>query len=306
MKRRIALLAACGFAGLALLGLLLRSEIKTTSAPRLAPVVGVTPLSSQVGIPAEGKASPARVSAPTNTLFRTASYYWQQPIAEEPFAIFHDWTERYLAASASDQAGMVAGGVAFAQARRVALKSLIQTDPERALELAVPQAVRRALPTEVVAALEESVASRGRLAVLAALAEPGKEGEVVPTFRKAEIAGREFDAFVYGRRLGEPTRTGIPLNGIAVDNVFAASENPLRILEPEEAAAVLAKNTEALCSISSQAATVNQQPVVADAGGQTIFFCRPEHAIEGGIWDSGSFVVVPAPGENANHAGASM
>ncbi len=271
---------ACGFAGLALLGFLLRSEIKTTSTPRLAPVVGVTPSFSQADIPAEAGTPSALVSAPTNALFRTASYNWQQPIAEETFAVFHDWTGRYLAASASEQAGMIAEGVALAQARRGALKSLIQTDPERALELAVPQAVRRALPSEVVALLEEPVTGRGRLAVLGALAEPGKEGEVVATFRKAEIAGREFDAYVYGRRLGEPTRANIPLNGIAVDNVFVASENPLRILEPEEAAAVLAKNTEALCSISSQAATVNQQPVVADTGGQTIFFCRPEHAIE--------------------------
>jgi len=280
MKRRIAFLATCGFAGLAVLLLHLRSDIKSANSPAPAPAVEASSPTSAAGMTPEEKVTPVSASAPTNSLFQTASLRWQQPIAEEPFAAFHDWAERYLSASASERAGMLAEGVTLAQARRAALKSLIQTDPERALELIVPQSVRQALPPEVVALLEERVTGKGRLAVLAALAEPGKEVDVVPTFRKAELGGREFDAFVYGRRLGEPTRAGIPLNGIAVDNVFAASENPLRILEPEEAAVVLANNTEALCSISSQPATVNQQPVVADVGGQTIFFCQPQHAIE--------------------------
>lgn len=280
MKRRIALLATCGFAGLALIGFLLHSEIKTVSSPGTAPAVTATPSTFRAGVAPE-KIPPLASAIPTtNSLFLTASQHWQHPIAEEPFAVFHDWTERYLAAATSEQAGMIAEGVTLAQVRRAALKSLIQADPERALELTVPQAVRWALPTEVLAVLEERVSGRGRLAVLAALAEPGKEGDVVPTFRKAEFADREFEAFVYGQRLGEPTRAGIPLNGIAVDNFFAANENPVRVLEPEEAAGALAQNEEARCSVSSLPATVNQQPVVADVAGQTLFFCQPQHAVE--------------------------
>jgi len=280
MKRRIILLAACGLAGLAFLGFLLRSEIKTVSSPGTAPAVTATPSTPRAGIALEKVPPLASAILTTNSLFLTASHHWQQPIAEEPFAVFHDWAERYLAAATFEQAGMIAEGVTLAQARRAALKALIQADPERALELTVPQAVRRALPSEVVAVLEERVSGRGRLAVLAALAEPGKEGEVVPTFRRAEFPDREFDAFVYGRRLGEPTRAGIPLNGIAVDNFFAANENPVRLLEPEEAEGALAQNEEALCSVSSLPATVNQQPVVADVAGQTLFFCQPQHAVE--------------------------
>ncbi|MBP9902790.1 MAG: immunoglobulin domain-containing protein [Verrucomicrobia bacterium] len=280
MKRRIALLATCGLAGLAVLGLILRSDLRTESASVTAPAVTAIPPPSQPSFAVERRAASAPVSAPTNALFRTASQHWRQPIAEEAFAVFHDWTERYRVASAVERAGMVTEGVALAGARRVALKALIQTNPERALELTVPQAVRRALPAEVAALLEERMSGQGRLAVLGALAEPGREGDVVPTFRKAELAGREFDAFVYGRRLGEPTRAGIPLNGIAVDNFFAVNENPLRILEPEEADGVRANSGEALCSVSSRPAAVNQQPVVADVGGQTLFFCQPQHAIE--------------------------
>lgn len=171
-------------------------------------------------------------------------------------------------------------GVALAKVRREALASLIKSDPERALELTVPVGVRRALPASVADLLEERISSRGRLAVLCALAEPGKENEVVPTWRTATISGRKLDAFAYGWRLGEPTRDNVPLNGIAVDNLFAVNENPVRILEPEEAAEALAATTDPICSITGQSASVNNQEIAADLGGQPIFFCRPEHAEE--------------------------
>ena len=61
---------------------------------------------------------------------------------------------------------------------------------------------------------------------------------------------------VYGRRLGEPTRNDIPLNGIAVDHLFAVNENAVRVLEFEEATGLQAKAAEASARISSQPATV--------------------------------------------------
>jgi hypothetical protein len=46
----------------------------------------------------------------TNPLFETGDVRWRQPIFEEPFAKFHDWAERYVAASASEKVAAEAEG----------------------------------------------------------------------------------------------------------------------------------------------------------------------------------------------------
>src|SRR5437899_9827555 len=204
----------------------------TVPAPAMS---GFAPSQPAVTPTLAASTSPAP-TPPTNRLFLTADRRWQQPLAEEAFARFHDWAERYIAADASAKVALEAEGIALAETRREALASLIKTNPERALELAAPLSVRRALPLTVQRLLEERVSGRGTLAVLGVLAEPGQENQLAPTIRTAQFGTRELNAFVSGRRLGEPTRANIPLNGIAVDNSFAVNENPVRVLEPVEAA----------------------------------------------------------------------
>src|SRR5204863_9878699 len=80
--------------------------------------------------------------------------------------------------------------------------------------------------------------------------------------------------------LGQPTRENIPLNGIALDNLLAVNENPLRILSRAEAASAKEKLSEPICSISGLPSTVNGQEVAADVGGQPVFFCGRIHALQ--------------------------
>jgi len=75
--------------------------------------------------------NPAVAAAPSanivvsNTLFRTANTWWQQPIAEEAFARFHDWAERYAGAPPSDKATLESEGISLSKERRLALAALI-------------------------------------------------------------------------------------------------------------------------------------------------------------------------------------
>ena len=101
-----------------------------------------------------------------------ADVRWQGPIAEGDFSRFRDWTRSYLAADSSAKGSLAADGIALAKARRDDMTGLIKSDPRRALELAVPAGVRRDLPAEVAAQLEERVDGRGELAVFGALSAP--------------------------------------------------------------------------------------------------------------------------------------
>lgn len=204
---------------------------------------------------------------------------WQQTASEPEFAQFQEWVARYQRADSTEKAALEEEGVQLATVRREALREMIADDPERALALAVPVGVERAMPAAVQSLLEKRVSGKGSLDVFGALPEAGREHEVTPTFRKATVAGRTFDAFVYGRRLGEPTRQSVALNGVSIDSRFAVNENPVRLLEPEEAASRLPSASDEVCSVSGNPATVNETPVAADAGGETFVLCGPSHVL---------------------------
>ena len=99
---------------------------------------------------------------------------------------FRWWAESFVEAAPAERAAMTAEGVALAEARRPVLKRLIQTDPRRALEQAVPMVVRQELPREVVELLEERVNGRAALRVYQGVGPDNRSP--VPTTRIAEFA----------------------------------------------------------------------------------------------------------------------
>ncbi|MBI5773772.1 MAG: PKD domain-containing protein [Verrucomicrobia bacterium] len=192
------------------------------------------------------------------------------------FDLFSEWAQRYQAAPTPD---LVAEGVRLAARRRVELAKLIQGDPQLAIELAAPDALRRALPAEVAALLEEPVRGRGDLTLMAAMPEPGRLLTRPANSRYANIGGKTYPAFVYGRRLGHPTRWNIPLHGIAIDGNAAFAESPVRVLEAAEAAAAKAAlPSDPICSISGLASTANNDEVALNVGGEAKFLCSADHA----------------------------
>lgn len=192
---------------------------------------------------------------------------WREPISEPKFGAFRDWSERYRAAGLAERPALAAEGVSLAQARREELGALIRSNPERALELAVPFAVRRDLPAEVGQLLEERLDGHGDLAVLAATPLPGQKLEGEPMWRTVTLGERIFRAHVYGRRLDEPARFGVALHGIAVGDQIAVDENPVRVLEAAEAEAALANDPN--CSVSGTVASEFGNALVVDVGTET-------------------------------------
>ena len=190
------------------------------------------------------------------------------------FASFMDWADGYVAKA---QAESVSAGVELARERRAEIKKLIQTDPKRALELAVPVATRKALPLAVRELLEERVSGRGELALMAAVPEPGREREVKANFRTATVGQTQYEAFVYGRRESQSTMRNVSLNGIAIDGWMAVNESPARVMEPAEVATYKALQAEALCAVSQEPAASKGQDVAVEVAGEAIFLCSDMH-----------------------------
>ena len=175
-------------------------------------------------------------------------------------AQFHQWCAGVVAApSAEAKARLLPEGLALAKERREALKRIIREDPGRALTLTETASVRRSLPADVDALLEERISGVGEIRVRrdgAATAEISADGLA----REARVNGRVFAVHVYGRRLVDQDFAGVPLQGVAVDGVLALAESPLRILDPEEVAPQQRQEGK----------------IAADVGGQLQFFATRE------------------------------
>lgn len=161
---------------------------------------------------------------------------------------FETWFAK--GASTTDEAARDAWraeGVAVAKARRDAMRWLIENDPELAINWTADAARRAALPLEISRELEQVVAGRGTYIVDVACGLP-REGEEAASAswisRKLIHEGREFDVFVYGRRLAVTTKNSLPFHGVAVDNVMALGESGV----------VVANSPGALASVLRQRA----------------------------------------------------
>lgn len=157
---------------------------------------------------------------------------WAHPVQEAVFEEFRRWTEN-LSAETLD----VEEGIELAKKRRQEMVDLIDRDPERALDLTVPEEVRRRLPVAVEVLMEERVSSRGDLLVQATTFDNGG----CQISRQVTLQdGRVYDAYTYGRRSAMPTRDNIAVHGVALDGKLAMSDLPGRVMEKAEAEAWIA------------------------------------------------------------------
>jgi hypothetical protein len=158
--------------------------------------------------PAVAKAAP--VVAPSQEAL------WERPVPEPTFAAFKEWTHRHQkAGSVAAQTALETEGATLARTRLAALADLIQSDPERAVALAVPDSVRDLLPASVRALMEERITRTGDYQVVCVMPAPGQK-VAAPLIRSAVIDGVVHQVFAYGRALDYVTRKNVPLRGIAV------------------------------------------------------------------------------------------
>jgi hypothetical protein len=156
---------------------------------------------------------------------------------EKLLADFTAWTQRYVggASKPTVRAALEPAGVALAVQRRAILSRLTESDPARALQLAVPLRVRRELPPAVTQYLEERVSGCGSFMVLSVDQRDPRTGALTGRIeRSVRIDGKTYRAGVYGRRLGMTSKVSIPLHGIAIGRVMAVHESPVREMEAGE------------------------------------------------------------------------
>lgn len=155
---------------------------------------------------------------------------------------FVEWSARYQAAEDEAQREvLLSKGTAIARERRSAMRWLIIHDPELALDLAVGESQRGGLPDAITRELEEVVAGRADFLVAIACGLPpeGPDGEPKSSAdpatsrltRTLEYGGRDYQAFVYGRRQDLTTKYNLPFHGIMLDGHMAMADSAVLAAE---------------------------------------------------------------------------
>lgn len=152
----------------------------------------------------------------------------------------NEWLRWYLQLGASKQQSMIPAAAALARQRRPLMLTLIQRDPERALALALTPDERSALPDAIADHVERYIDARGtyRVEITCYVGDPKQSGLGGTELRRyVEINDGVFDAYVFGRRQAQPTKIGLPIHGIAIDDQLALDDEPFRLLDRAEALA---------------------------------------------------------------------
>ena len=196
--------------------------------------------------------------------------------AAEIFDEFAAWTQEYIARKGKANAALIQAGESLAIQRRAALSELIQSDPELALEMALPATVRHEMPASISQHLEKRVAGKGNLEVIATVLAPGEEAAESSIARVAAFGDRRFKAFVYGRRLNQTSMEGISMHGIAVGDSMAVDESPVRVLEPVELEGLPVAADGGACPVSNAA---GNSSVAVQAGDEVFYLCNEGHIV---------------------------
>ena len=188
---------------------------------------------------------------------------------------FAAWAIQYAAnaSQVSDQQTL-SEGLALARERRAVLEELIKREPALVLAASVPASVRNLLPDQILAELESPVSGTGDLLVLCAMSAQGSH-ETEPLQRRVRLDGRMYRAVVYGRRLSQTTKFGIPLHGTVLNGVLVLHEKVLFDIEREEAFSP----TNSVMDLTAAAGPLagSGPAVLARMSGKVYRFASPEH-----------------------------
>ncbi len=278
MKAFSRLLAVLVPVGLLLTAALLwRSHQETESAgPVSANQAAVSPVTPPVAAPTtvQKPVAPAPVPVPAAPA---------RVLAPE-MAAFEVWVGKFAGASPLEQTALAEDGMKLAEARRAAMAQLIERDPEAALRQALPYNLRKALPAEIGAVIEQPVSGRGEIKAIHIDPLPEFEGQIATLMFEAELNHQTYEAYPFGRRLGLPSRRGLWLNGISAPNaqgrqVLALSSEVLRAVDAVEASDLMVAgklDADAACAVCGTEAPADTA-TYGEFGDSVKTFCGTTH-----------------------------
>jgi hypothetical protein len=166
----------------------------------------------------------------------TTSSHHTLPVKE--CADFLIWFEEYSAAPETRRAVLLSRGEAVAAARKGRMMELIRQDPERALANALRFDQIDALPISVRALVETPFSTPADYVALPVCPGTGRDrapsSEALPAGELHFTTGHHVQVYVYGQRRSVGSKTGLPVQGIVLDELAALRDGVFQPLDKKE------------------------------------------------------------------------
>ena len=194
----------------------------------------VLPTAPRAGEPLHTVPTSAGLPAPSSLV---ASL---NPVFVKECADFLKWLAEYSAAPDAVRPGLLARGEVLAAARKGRMLELIRREPERALTQALRLDQLEALPESVRSLVETPFSAPANYVALPVC--PGPAGTRAPSTDSLPAGelhfaeGQRVQVYVYGQRRSVGSKTGLPVQGIALDGVAALRDGVLQPLDKQEVA----------------------------------------------------------------------
>ena len=202
-----------------------------------------------------------------------------QPDTEKECAAFLAWLQQYAKASASERPALVARGEALASARKKRMVELIRGQTERALEHALRLDQIEQLPQSIRPLVETPFSESAEYVVFPVCPGPRSDRapreEAIPPGELRFGQGDRLKAFTYGKRGAIASKSGLPVQGIALDGLAAVRDSVFQALDKEEVQLAGARFQTAQQGIPRSFATgavIQGEPVWALAAGRLYAF----------------------------------
>ena len=228
---------------------------------------------------------------------------------------FETWVSEYLAADAAQRVALLPAGEAMAKARRAEMAQLIRTNPEEAIQRALPYSVRKQLSETILSQIEQPLSARGEFRPVYYKPLPGRESEVPATAyevvvntktddtrtevvdgkphaaqqaKQAAAKKTTYETYTYGARLEQPAHRNAYLHGVTVADdasgkvLLALSADGPRVVSDAEEISDRKKEglikAEAICGTSGKLASQLGAATVLQFGEDYFSYCQAEHA----------------------------
>ncbi len=142
------------------------------------------------------------------------------------FQDFQEWARTYTTTlNEGVRARMRAHGLALVRQRRIAMRELVRTDPQKAVVLSLASGgLRTNLPVEITRELETPLSEFGDLLVVGALQRINGPA-VEPVQRFAKIGKQSYRVFSSRKRPVVATMRNVQIQGVAVDGFLALDDS---------------------------------------------------------------------------------
>jgi hypothetical protein len=166
----------------------------------------------------------------------------------DSIADFSQWLDRYEAAKTDERPRLVAEGVRLAKQREPAMRRLIATQPQLALQRAVPRLAK--LPEPIALHLEQHTEGLVEYTVTVACGGPGHRSCNVQ--RSLLLNGQRLTPHWLERRAHLGSKSGLPVHGIVLAGQMAIADEPARELSTAEKTALGLAPNQTVLSLASE------------------------------------------------------